>query len=72
MEAKVGGKYRHYKGNQYQILAIARSSENVGEELVVYQDLSDASKIWARPRAMFEEEVEVEGRRMPRFTYLGE
>ena len=68
MEARVGGKYRHYKGNEYQILNIARSSENIEEELVVYQDLSDASKVWARPRAMFEEEIEVEGKKMQRFT----
>ncbi|MES2006512.1 MAG: DUF1653 domain-containing protein [Patescibacteria group bacterium] len=64
---KIGGKYRHYKGNEYQIIAFAKHSETE-EPLVIYQDLSDNEKIWARPRAMFEEEVEVEGKKMLRFT----
>jgi hypothetical protein len=70
MKAEIGKKYRHYKGNEYQVVAIARSSENIEEELVVYQDLSDLAKVWARPRAMFEEEVEVGGKRVPRFAPL--
>lgn len=68
MKAEVGAKYRHYKGNEYVVLAIAKSSENIDEELVIYQDLSDRAKIWARPRNVFEEEVEIDGKRMPRFT----
>lgn len=64
----VGKKYRHYKGNKYVVLAIARSSEDIDQELVVYQDLSDDSKIWARPRRMFEEEVEIDCKVMPRFA----
>jgi len=71
MKAEIGAKYRHYKGNEYIVLSIARSSENSEEELVVYQDLSDSAKVWARPRAMFEEEVEVEGKIMPRFARIG-
>ena len=47
-----GQKYRHYKGNEYIILAIAKHTETL-EEMVVYQDLSDASKIWVRPMVMF-------------------
>jgi hypothetical protein len=71
MKAEVGKKYRHYKGNEYIVLTLARSSENPEEELVVYQDLADASKIWARPREMFEEEVDIGGKLTPRFILLG-
>jgi hypothetical protein len=71
MKTEVGKKYRHYKGNEYVVLAIARSSEDIEEELVIYQDLSDTSKIWARPKEMFEEEIEVEGKRVPRFSMMG-
>lgn len=66
---KIGNRYRHYKGNEYEIIAFARHSENEGE-LVIYRDLSDASKTWARPRVMFEETVEIEGKVVPRFTPL--
>lgn len=68
---KIGQKYRHYKGNEYEIIAFAKHSENE-EELVIYRDCSDAAKTWARPRAMFEEVVEIEGKLIPRFTPLGE
>ncbi len=68
MKAEVGKKYKHYKGNEYQVLAVARNSENIAEELVIYQDCSDTTKIWARPRDMFEEEVLVDGVLKPRFA----
>ena len=71
MKAEIGKKYRHYKGNEYVVLAVAKSSENIEEELVVYQDLSDASKIWARPKDMFEEEIDIEGKVQPRFALIG-
>ena len=67
---KVGGTYRHYKGTEYKILAIAKHSETE-EEMVIYQDTLHPEKIWARPVAMFMEEIEWEGKRMPRFIYLG-
>lgn len=64
------GRYRHYKGRDYSVLGIARHSET-GEELVVYsQEYGDCS-LWVRPKAMFLEEVLVDGHRMPRFEYLG-
>jgi hypothetical protein len=64
------GRYRHYNGNEYLVLGVARHSETE-EELIVYrQDYGDGSW-WCRPRKMFEEEVEVAGRTMPRFEYLG-
>jgi len=64
---KIGGTYRHYKGNEYEVLYIAKHTETE-EELVVYRALKDPEKIWARLRAMFEEEVEIEGKKMFRFT----
>lgn len=65
------GLYRHYKGNLYRLLYIARHSETL-EEMVVYQDVNAPDKIWARPAAMWEETVEVGGTEIPRFDYLGE
>jgi hypothetical protein len=65
------GRYRHYKGNDYIVLGIARHSETE-EELVVYrQDYGDRG-LWVRPRAMFEETVEVDGRQAARFAFVGE
>ncbi|QDU40258.1 hypothetical protein Mal4_46140 [Maioricimonas rarisocia] len=65
------GRYRHYKGNDYIVIGVARHSETE-EELVVYRtDYGDRS-LWLRPKAMFEETVEVEGQRVPRFRYVSE
>ncbi len=65
------GKYRHYKGKDYKVLGIAKHSETT-EDLVVYQKLYDDYSMWVRPLAMFIEEVEVNGKRVPRFEFLGE
>ncbi|MBI3290733.1 DUF1653 domain-containing protein [Candidatus Falkowbacteria bacterium] len=67
------GRYRHYKGKEYQVIALAKHSETL-EELVVYQALYDnpESKFWVRPAAMFSETVEVNGKKIPRFKYLGQ
>lgn len=62
------GKYRHFKGGEYRVIGIARHSET-GEDLVIYQSISD-QKIWARPLTMFFEEVEKEGQKIPRFTKI--
>lgn len=51
-----GQIYRHYKGNVYEVLALALHSES-GEPLVIYRQVSDHLKIWARPAAMFEEKL---------------
>ena len=65
------GRYRHYKGNDYIVLGVARHSET-GEELVVYrQDYGDFS-LWVRPLAMFMENVEIDGTVLPRFQFVGE
>jgi hypothetical protein len=66
------GRYRHYKGNYYQVVGLARHSETE-EELVVYRPLYEASwPLWVRPRAMFLGTVDVDGRDVPRFEYVGE
>ena len=54
------GRYRHYKGNEYEVGGVARHSETL-EELVVYRAHYGDHGLWARPRAMFEERVEVAG-----------
>ena len=64
------GKYRHYKNKDYQVLGVARHSET-GEELVVYKKLYDDYAMCVRPFAMFTEEVEVGGKKVPRFEYVG-
>lgn len=56
----------HYKGNCYRILALGMHSET-GEELVTYQRIKDGS-VYSRPKAMFFDEVEKDGRKMTRFT----
>ncbi len=50
-EIVIGGKYRHFKGNEYEVIAVARHSETM-EELVVYRSLKD-NEVWARPKTMF-------------------
>ncbi len=63
------GRYRHYKGNEYRVIDIARHSET-GEELVVYRQLYGDGSLWVRPRAMFIEEIEHQGVRQPRFAFV--
>ena len=63
------GRYRHYKGGEYEIIGAARHSETL-EPLVVYRPLYNASGLWVRPHAMFFEQVEFEGKRQPRFTHI--
>jgi len=63
----IGRRYRHYKNKDYEVIAIGRHSETL-EPLVVYQALYRDGQVWVRPAAMFLEEVEYEGRRVPRFT----
>ena len=64
------GRYRHYKGGEYEVLGAARHSET-HEPLVVYRPLYNQSGWWVRPHAMFFEDVTVDGRRVPRFERIG-
>ena len=65
------GKYRHFKGNEYEALYIAKHSETL-EQMVVYRALYGEFGIWVRPLSMWEETVIHEGREVKRFTYIGE
>ena len=65
------GIYKHFKGNKYELLDIAKHSETL-EEMVIYKALYGDGGIWVRPSSMWDEEVEIEGKKVKRFTYLGE
>lgn len=65
------GRYRHYKGKDYQVIDIARHSET-DERLVVYRTLYGEFDLWVRPLEMFTEEVVVDGKALPRFTFISE
>lgn len=68
------GKYQHSKtGNFYRVLGVAKHSETL-EELVIYECLYEnpRSKIWVRPKKMFLEKVELEGKLVPRFKFISE
>ncbi len=65
------GRYRHFKGNEYEVVAIAKHSETL-EELVIYRALYGEKELWARPLSMWTKTVEYEGKHLPRFIYLGE
>lgn len=65
------GLYRHFKGNLYRLLEIARHSET-GEEMVVYQALYGERGIWVRPLAMFDETIERDGKTFKRFAWVPE
>ena len=61
------GRYRHYKGGEYEVLGVVRHSETL-EPLVLYRPLAAGRGDWVRPHAMFFGEVEVDGLRQPRFA----
>ena len=65
------GKYRHFKGNEYELICLARHSET-REEMVVYRALYGEYGVWVRPAHMWNELVERDGKRVRRFTYIGE
>ncbi len=64
------GKYRHFKGGEYQVHGVATHSET-GEELVVYTPLYGDGGLWVRPLSMFQENVSFNGQELPRFEYVG-
>lgn len=63
------GRFRHYKGGEYEVLGVARHSETL-EPQVVYRPLYKASGLWVRPFEMFVEEIEVNGQRVARFARM--
>ncbi len=65
------GRYRHFKGNEYEVLGVARHSETE-EELVVYRPLYGEGGLWVRPVSMWNELVTRDGKTQPRFGYIGE
>ena len=65
------GIYRHFKGNKYEVIGVAKHSETL-EEMVVYRALYGEFGLWVRPSSMWEETVERDGKTYTRFTYIGE
>ena len=65
------GKYRHFKGGEYEVLGVARHSETE-EEMVVYRALYGDGGLWVRPAAMWNETVERDGKTYQRFIYIEE
>ncbi len=68
------GKYEHFKGKQYEVVGLARHSETL-EELVIYKALYKSEEfgdnaLWARPLSMFIDNVEKDGKQVPRFRYM--
>ena len=65
------GVYRHFNGNLYQLLDVARHSET-GENMVIYRALYGERGLWVRPAAMWDEVIERDGRQYRRFTYVAD
>ena len=70
MELKTG-KYRHFKGMEYEVIGIARHSETE-ESMVVYRALYGEGGLWVRPLSMWNEQVDRDDYHGPRFIYIGE
>lgn len=70
MEIKKG-KYRHFKGNEYEVLFVGKHSETL-EEYVVYRALYGEREVWVRPASMWNETLTRDGKSFLRFTYIGE
>ena len=64
------GKYEHFRGKQYKVLGIAKHSETL-EEFVVYKALYGDGQLWIRPLKIFLEDTEFNGKKVPRFKYMG-
>ena len=65
------GKYRHFKGNEYEVIGIAKHSETL-EEMVIYRALYGEGGYWVRPASMWDEEITRDGKTFRRFTYIEE
>ena len=71
METVEIGKYRHFKGNEYEVLYVAKHSETL-EPMVVYRALYGDGGVWVRPASMWNETVERDGKVYRRFTKITE
>lgn len=69
-EIKIG-RYRHFKGNEYEVLYLAKHSETL-EDMVVYRALYGEHGVWVRPAYMWNEIVDRDGAKQSRFTYIGD
>lgn len=67
-EITVGKTYKHYKGNLYKIIALAKHSET-GEEMIVYENIKKGD-IWVRPKYMWNEIIDVNGQKILRFQLI--
>ena len=65
------GRYRHFKGNEYEVIGTATHSETL-EKYVVYRALYGENQLWIRPAKMWCEEVEFDGKKVPRFAYISQ
>ena len=65
------GRYRHFKGKEYELLCLAKHSETL-EPMVVYRALYGDGGVWVRPASMWNETVEKDGHTYQRFTYIGD
>lgn len=65
------GRYRHFKGNMYEVIGTAKHSETL-EEMVVYRALYGDGELWVRPAAMWDEQIQREGKVFRRFEFIGE
>ena len=65
------GIYRHFKGNEYEVIGIGKHCETL-EEMVIYRALYGDGGYWVRPAKMWNEEVVRDGKTYTRFTYIGE
>ena len=63
------GKYRHYKGGEYEVIALGKNEETL-EDVVVYKALYDGGSVWVRTLKVFEENVDVNGEVVPRFKLI--
>ncbi len=70
MEIKLG-KYRHFKGMEYEVIGVPKHSETLAP-MVVYRALYGEGGLWVRPAEMWNETVTCDGKTVPRFTYLGD
>ena len=63
------GKYKHYKGKEYEVIGVAKHSETL-EEFVVYKALYGEGKLWIRPIKMFLENIKIDEKEVPRFSFI--